>query len=245
MQIPSTVQSLIDEGHQLLNSNPATTLDWTFRARVYEEIERSEPAYARTARARLALSAVRKVFPLLQEYSNAGYWDELLPQAMTALVALVEHKADPAEARRVEDDMYHATGNWAMMYEDDESYPLVPGKYSLGADFAAVALYKALGEANGQRVSPFANLGSFKQVGIATFPPKGQNTQGVQFEENRLSGQQFSEHVIAGLAGTGDTAGAAASAYAMDDSQLGVSQARLKEFWQWWLSEALPGTYQI
>jgi hypothetical protein len=101
---------------------------------------------------------------------------ESLPdEAMAALVSLYECRFDEVEEcdfdeddiAQITDHMYTANGNWAMMYEEEESYPVIPGAYAPSAEFASMALYKALGEAQGNRINPFESLGNFRQLGTA------------------------------------------------------------------------------
>jgi hypothetical protein len=62
--------------------------------------------------------------------------------------------------------------------------------------------------------------------------------------EKTMHGNDFAEDQITDLAATGDTAGAAACAYAYDNARQKIDPARFAEFWRWWLTEAFVYAYE-
>jgi hypothetical protein len=243
------MQTLIATGNALLDAHPQAALDRTFRAALYTEIE-ANASTARQIRARLAFASAQKVYPIVEDYTD--YWETRLQDALEMLRALADRSEKPEGLDELTDFFYHACGNWAWLSEDEEGYPYVPGKYTLSADYGAMTLYKALGEAAGGRKKPFDSLKNFQSFPIPSVPKsldpdayKAFFTQLVESNPQLVSGLQFDEAKIADLAGAGDAAGVAACAFAVDDQTERLDPAQFKAFWVWWLNVAVPDACSV
>jgi hypothetical protein len=106
-----------------------------------------------------------------------------------------------------------------------------------GAALANIAANKALIEVSSPNFKPFDFLSDLHRVGFIDG-----EIDGFELKENYLNGEQFSDLIWAN-SGQSDTAAAAVSSWAFNSGEE-FDTAKVLEFWEWWLLEAIPDAWE-
>ena len=241
-EFPPLPQALIDgtnQALQTLQSHPKAYVEWRVRQHIYRAFGSYTERPIHIERGWLAILAAQKVLPIfvaahpyysLPIHLIAAAIDELGYDRTDATLFAYDHAQ---HVERLLELAYQVLGNpWLDDYNGHVDY---------AADMAATAANKALQEAHGWE-DPFAHIHSFY---IGTGEKKG-------FMSLRKEAQpqwwepatNYSEEQWIYLAAVGDTAGAAAIAYA-GQSDRTCDRAKLEEFWTWWLQDAIPEAWRL
>lgn len=202
--------------HEVI-SHPKHHLHPKTRRTIYDLIQTLTPMTAQQVRGWTAVVTAQRVLPIFEH----ALPDERMPRRLLILSQRIlagRLSPDSWRVQRYTDFSYHATGNaWGRDEED------IPDS----AYLAGYAARKALLEVCG-----YEPLESLHYLHVFT-------------DQQPLSGDQLTDVHIA-LNEAGDTAGAAAMAYAIECDDAAQAPKRLHAFWQWWLREALvQGWMQI
>lgn len=212
MQIPEDLKSLINLLLVKIRSDPSHHLQAQNRQEIYEAFGSRTDRRANSARGWLAVITARHVLSI---------FERTLPD-------------DTSPRRRIE--MAEATLQGSLLVEDAireaaEGHEIAgrlwgheDSEVTWNAYLAGTAAYRALAEAAG--VDPFKKISW-----ILASESTDQGGQPIPFDQ--LSDEKLAERL-------GDTASAAAVAYAYDADQLECDPNKLLEFWSWWLEEAIP-----
>lgn len=228
MSLPSEIVVLSNAALASMRATPTHHLDWRLRQGLYLALETYPEPLVRQARGRLAVLAAQYVLPI---FTRAFPTRTLPHDLITTAIAILDNTIAPVEARRIEDHGYHAIGN-GLGYDTEQGILLH------NADTAAFATYKAIVEARGWR-DPFARAASFAKapviVGIGNTLAAGE----------WRTGDQWADEDWAQTAGAGDTAAAAAVAFACTEASTACRPEHLRNFWEWWIQTALPLAWEI
>lgn len=213
--IPPELSQVLASALDEVHSHPKHHLRPVRRRQLYDLLARVAPATSPNIRSSLAIISATHVLPIFEHMLP----DQPMPRRLLNLAqrVLVDRLAPGSwRVQNYLDMSYHAAGNGWGCDEDD---------ISLSADLAGYAARKALLEVVGYE--PLSSL-SYLHV----------------FDNGvRLSGEQLTDaHIANGE--DGDTASAAAAAYALDVLDPHVAPQRLRTFWEWWLQDACTQAWQ-
>ena len=238
--VPGKVEEVVGEAVRAVEAHPRHALEWFLRRRLYRAFGSFEQGKVRAARGWLAILAAQKVLPLFIE--RLPYHSLPLHLVAVAIDELSAYRDGTYvvtydQTERGKDLLelsYGALGN--ELYEDEQA------RTFFAADLAATAADKALREARGWE-DPFERLehvyqGTGDHAGLMSF-----RTGTVSDDWVAAAGR--GEETWVHLAAVGDTAGAAALAFAYRSSVVTCDPNKLRTFWLWWLTEALPKAWQL
>lgn len=215
MQIPENVKSLIDLLLVQIRSDSLHRLQAQKRQEIYEAFGPRTDRQATSARGWLAVITARYVLSIFEQaLSGEDHPRKLIEMAEATLRGNL----------RVEDAIHEAAEGheiagrlWGR--EDTE--------VTWNVYLAGTAAHRALAEAAG--VDPFKKISWI----LASESPD-QGGQPIPFDQ--LPDEKLAERL-------GDTASAAAVAYAYDVDQLKCDPNKLLEVWCWWLEKAIPAAW--
>jgi hypothetical protein len=229
MQIPDLIRDKAVTGLQRMRADPIHHYDWRTRREIYQLFASYPEHLALAARSRLAISAAERVLPIFVSH----FPDRDLPRRLlqTAVgLADGELERDNPQVLQTEDEGYHATGGY-IAYDDTTQ------KILFNASYAAFAAYKALVEIRHLQ-DPWHNADRFSKSGdIYSLGARSET-------RHSTSGSEFTDEDWASLAAAGDTAAAAAMATASSEFDPSPRPEALREFWIWWVEEALPSAWK-
>jgi hypothetical protein len=210
LELPHEIKIFLATALDEVEVHPKHFLHPKTRRALYDLIQSLFPTTAWQIRGWIAFITAQRVLPIFER----SLPDERMPRRLLTLAQRVLVGSLPSTSWRVKryvDVSYHAAGHcWGR---DEEEVP-----YS--ADVAGSAARKAILEVLGYE--PLRNL---HYLHVFT----GQQS---------LSGDDLSDLHLASD-GQGDTASAAAIAYATEGNNLNAAPQRLSDFWHWWLQEAI------
>jgi hypothetical protein len=228
MTMPQRVRPLLDQMLESMVADPQHMLDWRLRRELYREFGSFSEPIVYQARGWLAVLAAQRVLPIFQTVCPAEKLpEETLEAAINVLRGAVELEATWWLAEQ----MYHRCGHdswWCTEEEDEDDYVEDEADdwepFPAHASTAAFASYKAILEVRGWE-DPFEYATSFHKnsQGFAGF--------GQPQEVDDVPGTECNDLDWSRVAAVGDTASAAAIAYALDAQERGASISRLAEFW--------------
>lgn len=215
MQVPEKPDSLIN--HLVINiqRDPHHHIPAQKRQEIYEAFGPRTDRQATSARGWLAVITARYVLSI---------FEQALPEETNPRKLIEMAEATSRGNLRVEDAIREAAEGheiagrlWGR--EDTE--------VTWNTYLAGTAAHRALAEAAG--VDPFKKISWI----LASESPD-QGGQPIPFDQ--LPDEKLAERL-------GDTASAAAVAYAYDVDQLKCDPQKILEFWRWWLMEAIPAAW--
>ena len=216
IKLPEQLTTTIAAAHLEIASHPKHHLSPKTRRALYDLIHMLTPPTAQQILGQTAVITAQRVLPIFER----ALPDERIPRRLLVLAQRILAGRLSANSWRVEryaDLSYHASGNfWG---HDEEDVPF-------SADLAGYAARKALLEVCGYK--PLRNVQHLY----------------VFIDQQRLSGDQLTDAHLAHNE-KGDTAGAAAIAYAIEQDDPIEAPKRLEMFWVWWLDEALAQGWML
>ncbi|MBN1312181.1 MAG: hypothetical protein JXB30_12245 [Anaerolineae bacterium] len=224
ISLPGKVQLLVNEALAEMDADPQHRLAHQRRRQIYDAFKRLVHPPGQRACGWLAVITARRVLPLFQQ----EYPEDTLPQdLLDAAIGALQGSVDDEAADDLQDEGYHASGNtWG--YDEME--------ITWNADLAGRAAYHALKEARGQ--VPLSNLDRIHTLGEVSFP-SGEFSEYPQ----PIRGDQFTDEDLCGIESS-DAAAAAAVAFACRPDGPLCDPSKLREFWTWWLTEAVPEAWE-
>ena len=215
--IPSDLERLIDEALRDMREHPSHQLAAARRRVIYEAFGTKSDPIASRARGWLGIFVARHVLPIFQE----ALPHEDLPQRLLEMAEGVVRGAVDAKIAIQEASEGHEVAGRLWGYEEAD----VPWN----AYFAGSSADRALVEAAGW--DPFQYLDRFHRVDLTS----GSDVQDEQTD-------RWNDEELAQIGG--DTASAAAVAYACGVGSPGCDPDKLREFWEWWLTQAIPEAWR-
>jgi hypothetical protein len=210
IELPQEIRAAVTAALHEVAIHPKHFLHPKTRRALYDLIQSLLPTTARQMRGWTAFSTAHRVLPIFER----SLPDERMPRRLLALAQRILVGSLSPKSWRVKryvDVSYHAVGHcWGR---DEEEVP-----YS--ADVAGYAARKAILEVLGYE--PLHNLHALH----------------IFTDQQRLSGDNLSDVHLASNE-MGDTASAAAIAYATEGDDLREAPQRLQYFWEWWLQDAI------
>lgn len=222
MQVPLDIQSIVTDGLSHMDSHPGHHFDWRIRRDMYHRMKNQYGQRGSESHGWLAVITAEQVLPLF----TATFPDDLLPQQLVhCALQIMQKTVDPnsKDALELEDHGYLSTGIDCMTWRPVIAYH---------AEYAGDAAYKALMEARGE----YQLLDHTEQL------IRGQAAQVFHMPAN-TSPDEVTDSDIAHLAAFCDTAGSAAIAFACHKERFLLDRQRLKLFWEWWATTAIPETW--
>jgi hypothetical protein len=232
--MPPPLQQAIEEALAAIRSHPNHELNWRYRRAIYQAFGDYEVSEVRKARNWLAILTAQKVLPI---FTGLVPWQPLPLLLISAALKIILQEYDAWEpedresALQVHELAYHAFGN-TVAYD-----PFIE-RYFRNAEYAGYASYKALGEVLGNE-DPFEHIQFFSRSKDGAYGAFGKHPG-----EDWVGGEEFADVDMAHLAAVGDTAATAAIGYACSQNSVEIDRSRLKEFWEWWLNDAIPLSWQ-
>jgi hypothetical protein len=225
LPLPETLQALVNTALAEMQADPDHRLSHQRRGQIYDALGPLTEDISRNARGWLAVITARRVLPAFQ----AAFPEDTLPQQLLDMaVSILQGRGDEAAAEELQEWGYNASGN-AWGYDEAE----VPWN----ADLAGSAAYHALKEARGQ--PPLQYLDKVFKLGAVAWPPGEQITE---YPEPRPA-TQFTDEDLCQIDAS-DTAANAAVAFACEAGGPFCDPGKLREFWTWWLTEAIPEAWE-
>jgi hypothetical protein len=230
MQVPASIQEIAQAGLLRMQADPLHNFDWRTRRQIYKLFTPLSNPVVRKARSYLAILAAEHVRPIF----SSRFPERDLPQRLIDTARSVSDgildEGDP-QVLDVEDEGYHATGGYIAY--DDKIQMVIHN-----ADYAAFATYKALIEIL-HMPDPWQHIGNLRKI-------RSQYLVGGEVDPSFWTpGSEFMDEDWAGLAGAGDTAAAAAMAFATTEDSAMPQPDKLEAFWIWWANVALPGSWEV
>jgi hypothetical protein len=210
IELPQEIKMAVMVALDEVAIHPKHFLHPKTRRTLYDLLQSLLPTTAQQIRGWTAFITAQRVLPIFERTLP----DERMPRRLLALAQRILVGSLSPKSWRVQryvDVSYHAAGHsWGR---DEEEVP-----YS--ADIAGYAARKAILEVLGYE--PLRNLHYLH----------------VFADQQRLSGDNLSDLQLASDE-MGDTASAAAIAYAIESDDPSEASERLRYFWEWWLQDAL------
>jgi hypothetical protein len=234
MPIPAELDTSVQEALQSVRSNVKHDFNWQLRQGLYETLDTVCQLGIKRTRGWLALIAAENVFPIFMSVaSNDLNSSNLYPQKLLRMAkGILEGSVNQEEAAQLLEDAYHSSDIWGSINDDDD--------FDFAANYAAIAAYKALLEVSSDR----------DQFSFAKSYAKRTRHSGIVFfggqapTEGWITGESFTDFDWAQQIASGDTAGTAAVAFSRRSGSNHRDAKKLKDFWEWWLLEALPWAWK-
>lgn len=234
MAIPTELDTSIQAALLSVLSDAKHDFNWQLRQVLYKTLDKVCQSDIKKTRGWLALFAAEKVLPIFTSFtSNAPSPHNLYPQKLILMTkGIIEDSVNQEIAAELLEDAYHSSDIWGSVNQE--------GDFDFGAHYAAIAAYKALSETTlgEDQFSCAKNHAKSTRDGSITF-------FGGQAPTDRwITSEFFSDFDWARLIAVGDTAGTAAVAFSYRSGSNYCDIKKLKEFWEWWLLEALPEAWE-
>jgi len=214
-------------GLDQMKQHPRNYLDGRIRREIYNLLNVNSTLHPDRRHQSLAILAAEYVLPL---YQPTGLDDRLVYQLLEAARAFTQNETDVAKVDEIEEAGYNAAQWFGYDFEKDQWH-----YQSAHAGFAA---YKALVEAR-HLIDPWDGIERLsKSDGV-------HRVGGEPHPEGWTVGAEFTDDDWCNLATFGDTASAAAFAYATSADVDECLPEKLRDFWEWWVSVALPKALQV
>jgi hypothetical protein len=234
MAIPTELDTSIQAALLSVLSDAKHDFNWQLRQDLYKTFDKVYQSDIKKTRGWLALFAAEKVLPIFTSFtSNAPSPHNLYPQKLILMTkGIIEDSVNQEIAVELLEDAYHSSDVWGSINE--------VGDFDFGAHYAAITAYKALTETTlgDDRFLYAQNHAMSTQGGSITF------FGGQAPKEGWIRSELFSDFDWARLIAVGDTAGTAAVAFSFGAGSNYCDVKKLKEFWEWWLLEALPKAWE-
>jgi len=246
LSLPPNVQSVVDEALSAVRADPKHEMGFKRRQALWAAFKAADEVIGQKANGWCAVLAARRVLPIYEEAelpvkawrSEPRGWLNLAEQVL-------RDQTDIAEASRRSSDIHYEVGNMNEMAYDD-------GLQNMSVGCALQAAHLALSESVG--TDHLAALGSSFKI-----------------SDGEITSVETTDEAMAIRGFAGDTLASAAYAYAIDyipidaeefagdglvvtddfeendiRSYLGnsVNRPRLLEFWEWWLTDAIPAAWK-
>jgi len=225
LPLPEALQALVNTALAEMQADPGHRLSHQRRGQIYAALGPLTEDIGRKARGWLAVNTARRVLPTFQE----AFPDDTLPQQLLDMaVSILQGRGDAAAADELQEWGYNASGN-AWGYDEAE----VPWN----ADLAGSAAYHALKEARGQ--PPLQYLDRVFKLGVVAWP----SGEPVMEYPTPQPATQFTDEDLC-QNDASDTAANAAVAFACEAGGPTCDPDKLREFWTWWLMEAIPEAWE-
>jgi hypothetical protein len=228
MDVPLEIQRLASEGLSSANNNPLAHFDWQIRREMYRKfrtIVGNEPG--KQVHGWLSVISAEYVLPIFK----ATFSDDPLPERLIRYAKRVLEGRISADSQRLillEDQGYMGTGIDMLDLRD--------GRIAYDAEYAGNTAYKALVEVRNKHIL-LERVETLRRDKGYLIMGGGSTSAEFDHLENGIT---FKDEDIAHLAAFSDTASTAAIAYACESQSFTLSREKLRKFWQWWVSEALP-----
>ncbi len=227
------VEVLIKTARSSMYTHPQHLLAPNIRQRIYNALGSRTSSVSNLARGWLAVLAARRVLPIF----TRSFPDMPLPQKLLdTAVKVLNGEVDDKVVISLLNQGYHVGGNcWGYDEED----------MSIGIDLAGAATYHALKEARG--TEPLKNLHQYLSLGtVTTSQDSDLVVSEVTVAENPISvrGDEWTDEQLCQI-DAADTAAVAAMAYASHEHGNKYDPQKLEEFWEWWLTEAIPQAWEL
>lgn len=221
--MPPQLQQTIEEALAAMLSHPTHELNWRYRRAIYQAFGNMEDKVVKEARGWFAILTAQKVLPI---FTGLVPHESMPLQLLATAIEILTNQIERDRALQVLDLGYHSFGN-ALAWDAFER------KVYHNAECAAYSAYKALGEVldDGDPLKWIHNVSYHKESGIKKLGPP--------VDDNWVGGEDFTDKELAND-GAGDAASAAAVGYACSAESFDCDPSRLKEFWEWWLTGAIP-----
>ena len=225
LPLPPALQTLVDTALAEMQTDPDHRLSHRRRGQIYDALGPLTEDSGRKARGWLAVMTAMRVLPIFQ----AAFPEDTLPQQLLDMaVSMVQGRGDEAAADELQEWGYNASGN-AWGYDEAEM--------PWNADMAGSAAYHALKEARGQ--PPLQHLDKVFKLGVVAWPSGEQVTK----YPNPQAATQFTDEDMCQIENS-DAAAVAAVAFACNAGGPTCDPDKLREFWTWWLMEAIPEAWE-
>jgi hypothetical protein len=209
-----------------VNAEPKHRLSHQRRRKLYDLFKTFSDLNTHRAIQWLAVITAQRVLPLFQQ----EFPDDTLPEELiNAAIGVLKGKVNDTTADDIQDQGYQASGaSWGY---DEETI-------TWNADLAGSAAYHALMESRGQE--PFEHLDKIFEIGVVSVP----SGNWVDKYPKPKGADQLTDESLCQFPNS-DTAGVAAVAFSCRSDGPICDTLKLKEFWVWWLTEAIPKAWEM
>ena len=209
-------------GLKQMRLHPRNFYDWRVRREIYKLLNANSKSLPNYRHQSLAIQAAEHVLPL---YIQTELDEQLVYQLLEAARAFPQNKIDIAKVVEIENAGYHASQRFGYDFEKDI--------WNYQSKYAGFAAYKALVEVR-HLIDPWHGIEH-----LSMGKPVHRLDGGFHIRSWR-KGTDYSDEEWSKLAAVGDTAAAAAFAYATSAESDEFVSGKLSEFWEWWVDVALP-----
>ncbi len=216
MSLPPNLDRLLDATQSAVQRHPEHRLEPARRRAIYEAFGPKTDPVANRARGWLAVLTAQRVLPIFEQ---ALPGEELPRQLIEMAVGVLQGKFDVSLAVRAAADGHEVAGRlWGY---DEAAVPW-------NSNLAGNAAHRALAEVAGQ--APLA---------VDAAPINAAYDQ----DKQGIPPNLWSDEKLAQVAG--DAASSAAVAFACSADSPSCDPDKLLEFWEWWLTEAIPTAFKM
>jgi hypothetical protein len=225
--LPSQLQAIIEHGLQAMECDRDHLFAWQTRRILYRACHASFPNVSRQFLGWAAVAAAKHVLPI---FTRSFPDDDLPPKLIRYAERILRHERRPRSpwVSRLLNDAYMGTGIDNLVWRTTIAYD---------AEYAGTAAHKALLEVSGCTDLLDSIEQGIERGWVTFFGRRGEPTP-------PISAGAITDRDLAHLAAHGDTAGAAAIAAACAPEQFHIDPEKLRSYWQWWGSIALPHAWQ-
>jgi hypothetical protein len=224
--LPTEVKQVINSALSDVDTEPKHRLSHQRRLEIYNIIKASSSSNNQRVTQWLAAITAQRVLPLFQQ----EFPDDTLPEELiNTAIGVLQGKIDNTAAKNIQDQGYQASGaSWG--YDEEE--------ITWNAELAGSAAYHALMESRGQE--PLEHLDMIFEIGVVSML----SGNWVNEYPEPKGADQFTDENLCEFPNC-DTAGIAAVAFSCHPGGPICDALKLKEFWTWWLTEAIPRAWEI
>ncbi len=231
MPIPFSIDRYVHEVQELVRADASHSLLPVYRKELYSRVTSYDEVFSNQWRGWLAIEAAQYVLPI---FYQANFVVDAMPERVynlpnvsvdIAVNILRKTSVQDITIQSILDQGYESFGILIQeSFEDPESFPV-------NAVWAGKTTYNALLEVLGRDV--FQRLQSNIVVGRT-----------VDGKLNYKPWQTLTDEMFV-LRTDGDAAGSAALAFASSSISTSCDMSKLLEFWEWWLTEAIPQAWEL
>ncbi len=216
--LPSQLQFLVVQELEKLHQRSNHRVDAQTRRSIYQAFGPPTERLSIRARSWLAILTAQKVLPIFQQALPA----EDMPQRLIEMaIAVVEKKVDVEEAYQLATEGHEMVGRqWG--YDEAD----VPWNAWFAGNAAVRALLETVTHEPFQRLDKFWKLGQLPTS-----------------DRQIVRADEWLDEELAQVGG--DVASAAAMAWACGTADPKCDPDKLREFWEWWLAQAIPKAWEI